>query len=117
MWFLYGLIGILLLYGIALLFGKCGGVADAINKLSGYDVPITKRGHFILKGLQSIGIAVFIALFLVNRQLGYEWAKYGSYAALAISAVGIYILETKLYVNTEDVEVKNFSNESPEKQD
>ena len=99
MWIMYGLSVLLFLLGVALMFGKCGFVIDGINHITGaWDGYITEIGHFRLKGLQSMGISITIALVTVNYRLNYTWLTIVAYIILFVAALGVYYLENKLYV-------------------
>ena len=89
------------LFGIANLFGKGGSIYDAINHATGaWDGFILERGHFILKGLQSIGIAIGMELLFINKCfVNQSWLDYLSLAIILISGLLIFNLEAKLYVN------------------
>ena len=103
MWIIYALSVLLFLFGVALMFGKCGSVIDGINHMTGaWDGYVTKIGHFRLKGLQSMGFSIAIALIAVKYRLGYKWLNIVAYAILLVAALGVYYLEGKLYVNVDD---------------
>jgi len=91
---------VLFLFGVALMFGKCGFVIDGINHATNaWDGYITEKGHFILKGLQVIGIALGIQLIIINYYLDLYWLRYLAIGIILVSAMLVYYLEGKLYVN------------------
>jgi len=88
------------LFGVALLFGKCGVVIDGINHMTdAWDGYITERGHFILKGLQAIGIAFGLQLIVIYQYVSQEWIRYFAFGIILVSSLLVYYLERKLYVN------------------